>query len=99
MVPAATQGGSPAYPAFSEPPLDPALLEEFVLESTYALRDVEQDMLVIERDGAADPAAMSRIFRDPHRQGVECRPRVGRPGETRPSALKPSIYSGGSSGT
>ena len=58
-------GGGPTSqpPAFRSPPVDLALLEEFVLESSEALRGVEQDMLAIERGGAADPATMSRIFR------------------------------------
>lgn len=44
--------------------MDPSLLQEFVLESSHGLAQVEQDLLALER--TADPAAINRMFRTLH---------------------------------
>lgn len=44
--------------------MDPSLLQEFVLESSHSLEQVEQDLLTLER--TSDPAAINRMFRALH---------------------------------
>ena len=43
---------------------EPSVIREFVLETSHALRTVEQDLLILER--GPDAAALSRVFRALH---------------------------------
>lgn len=45
---------------------DLELVQDFVVEGLQGLRDIEQDLLVLESDGGSDSALVNRIFRAIH---------------------------------